>query len=413
MRMACAFSLALVVALIGASGAAAADGATANALEWIRGEIARTRPAYDANAVSNAADFAVWRGRMRTKLVELLKLSGRYGVDFKLTAELPREGYVLRKYEFSARPRLVTEMWMLVPDAAKDAPEGTVPAVVCVPGTNASLASLAGEPDGQFNRYPLRNRQAYYYVKAGFVAIALENFAAGPASGGLVLDRYVERAEVIGGSLYGVSTDCLLCCVDFLKRQTFVDRRKIAASGMSLGCFPVKYAAVASDDIAAVVYNDFVCSWAARCFLTNGSYPWKSRDMPGHYRWFDDCPDILAAIAPRPLFLVEDGHGYDCVDKIRRIYGLAGAAEAFRMRRSQKYERDEARPHDGEDFMKLKGGLSEDEFLRRCNCDPSQHSFHPDVVIPWLCGKFGLRSDFTGRYAAELEAATKEHEHFR
>ena len=384
---------------------------TKDAMAWIRGEIGRMRPECDAGKLKAAEEIPVWRGKVRAKVVELLGLSGRYDVPFRLVAELPREGYVLRKYEFSPRTNLVTEMWMLVPNAALKAAAGTVPAVVCVPGTNASLASLADEPDGAFIRYPLRNRQAYYYARAGLIAVAVENFAAGPSSGGLRNGIYSEHAQVVGETIYGVSADNVLCCVDFLKRQAAVDPKRIAVSGMSLGCFPIMYAAVASDDIAAVVYNDFVCSWATRYHATGGSYFWKSRDMPGFYRWFDDNPDLLAALAPRPLFLVEDGQAVGGVDKIRRTYELAGAKDSLKVRRYPKYEKDSARPHVGEDLMKAR--LSEPEFLRRANCDPSQHAFHPDAVIPWICGTFGLKADFDKLFAAELEAAATEREHFR
>lgn len=402
------------VMLAGTCLAAAAENdvkPTKNAMEWIRGEIGRMQPEYDAGKLKSAEEIPAWRGKMRAKVVELLGLSGKYDVDFKLIAELPREGYVLRKYEFSSRTNLITEMWMLVPNAALKAPAGSVPAVVCVPGTNASLASLANEPDNDFIRYPLRNRQAYYYVKAGLVAVALENFVAGPTSGGLRNGIYPEHAQVVGETIYGVSADNVLCCVDFLKRQTAVDPNRIAASGMSLGCFPIMYAAVASDDIAAIVYNDFVCSWATRYHATGGSYNWKSRDMPGFYRWFDDNPDLLAALAPRPLFLVEDGQAVGGVDKIRRTYELAGAKDSLKVRRYPKYEQDSARPHAHDDLMKVR--LSDAQFLDWVNCDPSQHAFHPEAVIPWICQAFGLKANSDKLFAAELEAAAMEREHFR
>jgi len=390
------------------------DGSTCRALAWIHGELARTRPAYDFNAVSNRTDIPAWRGKVRAKLKELLLLSDRPSAPFALLSEERRDGYSLRRYAFSSRPRLVSNVLMLVPDAATNAAPHSVPAVVCVPGTGASLASLAGEPEDRFNRYPIRNRQAYYYAKAGFVAIALENFAAGPLSGGNDIAAFGDLAQMLGVQLYGVAADQVLDCVGFLKRTATVDPKRIAVSGMSLGCFPILYAAVVSDDIAAVVYNDFVCSWAMRYVCTterSGGYDWKSRDMPGFYRWFDDNPDLLAALVPRPLFLVEDGHGYDCIDKIVRAYALAGASDRLKVRRYPKYADAAARAHSDEDLRKVRG-LTGADYLAWSNCDPSQHSFHPEAVLPWLCRTFGMPADFDAELINELKRAENEKERF-
>ena len=395
------------------------DGAFDQSLGWALDTIRRQQPVYDADKVTSAAAVPAWREKVRAKLRELLQVRDDLGVPFKCIATESRDGYELRKYEFSLYSNLVTRAWACVPMSAKVS-GARLPAVVCMPGNGGSLESMTGEADPHFTRYPLRNRQAYWYAKAGFVAIAMENPAsAGNSVPGMDYNRvqsyYFELMQFAGLSTWGLATEQVLACVEFLKGLPYVDARRIAASGLSLGCFSTLYASVLSDDIKAVVYNDFVCSWAQRYLSVTerpgGWSPYAARGMVGAYRWFDDQPDLMAALAPRPLFLVEDGHGKACVDKVRRAYARLGASDKLKFRRYPKYAFDAARTHDGEDF-RLMSGLTDDEYLARSNVDPSLHSFHPEEALPWLCA--AMKAD-AGRLTAirgELEAAVAEREHF-
>ena len=396
------------------------DGKFESSLAWAMSLLRNMKPAYDADNVKTPEELPAWRGKIRAKLKELLQVRDNLSFEFKLVEKVKRPGYTLMKYEFNPYENLVTRAWMLVPDCATK-PGAKVPAVVCMPGNGSSLESLTGEEDHCFVRYPVRNKQAWYYANAGMVAIAMEN----PASANNSLKGvdyfqtqkyYFELMQRAGMSAWGVATEQVLACVDFLRRDSRVDKERIAVSGMSLGCFSILYAAVLSDDIKAIVYNDFACSWAQREMSVterpNGSSAYAARDMVGSYRWFDDQPDLMAALAPRPLFLVEDGHGKGVVDKVRRVYGLAGASNNLTFRRYPKFLDDSVRKFDQVD-LRTAEGLSDKDFLLYSNVDVSQHSFHPEVCLPWLSRVFGRNpAEYSERLKIEIAAAVAEHEHF-
>ena len=396
------------------------DGKFESSLAWAMSLLRKMKPLYDADNVRTAEELPVWRGKIRAKLKDLLQVRDDLSFEFKPVEKVRRPGYVLVKYEFNPYEDLVVRAWALVPDAAMRS-GAKVPAVVCMPGNGSSLESLTGEEDHCFTRYPVRNKQAWYYAKAGMIAIAMEN----PASANnsikgvnyfLTQRCYFEMMQRVGMSAWGVATEQVLACVDFLRRDPRVDKERIAVSGMSLGCFSILYAAVLSDDVKAIVYNDFACSWAQRAMSVterpNGASAYAARDMVGSYRWFDDQPDLMAALAPRPLFLVEDGHGKGVVDKVRRVYGLAGASDKLKFRRYPKFSDDSTRRFDQVDLKRTEG-LSDEDFLVYSNVDVSQHSFHPDACLPWLSRVFGQDpAGYPEDLKAEIATAVAEHEHF-
>ena len=80
-------ALTLLAGLSLGAGAGWADvRPTKDALAWIRGEIGRMRPECDAVKLKAAEEIPAWREKIRAKVVELLGLSGKYDVVFKLVA---------------------------------------------------------------------------------------------------------------------------------------------------------------------------------------------------------------------------------------------------------------------------------------------------------------------------------------
>ena len=228
-------------------------------------------------------------------------------VEFKLLKEEPRDGYRLRTYEFYPEPKLAVRMMMLVPDAAAEG-KAKVPAMVSLPGSGASLESLAGEPDEYVCHFPARNRQSWFFAKMGIVGVALENPATAHnsvegVSHFVCQAQFARLMTLAGRSNWGVVTTHVLETVAFLRSLPFIDAKRVGVAGMSLGCIPALYSAVIDEDIAAVVYNDFVSSWAANATSVTkrlgGSV--DARRPYGFHKWFDDEPDLMAAVAPRPM----------------------------------------------------------------------------------------------------------------
>ena len=388
-----------------------ADGRFDNHLAFAMDYVRRMTPEYSFDKLNDASEMPAWRSKVRSKLGELLQLPEKLPqLDFKLIREEPRDGYRLYRYEFYPEERLAIPILVLVPESAITG-QRRVPAVVCLPGSGASLNSLAGEPDEFGNHYPARNRQAWHYAKVGMIGVAMENPATAE-SGVREVNHYVTQPQfarlmtLAGRSNWGFMVEHVLETIDFLKRHQNVDAKRIAISGMSLGCCPALYTAVMSDDVSAVVYNDFVSSWAANAVSVTKNLGGgvDARRPFGFHRWFDDEPDLMAAIAPRPMIFSEGGSWKGCIEKVQRAYRLAGAEKNLRIAYYRKYSDPTSRKYEEVDLHQARG-LTDTDYLVMSNVDAGQHSFHPDVNLPWIMETFFGKAELTPRQRATIDAS--------
>ena len=59
----------------------------------------------------------------------------------------------------------------------------------------------------------------------------------------------------------------------------------------------------------------------------------------------------------------------------------------------EKYAAPSSRKHEDVDLHQKKG-LTADDYLIFSNVDAGQHSFHPDMNLPWLAERFFGKADF-------------------
>lgn len=384
------------------------DGRYESDVAWAHELVRSMKPVLSLDTVEHPRDFPAWRASVREKLRELLQVPDPLPkVEFKLLAEEPRDGYRLRTYEFYPEPKLAVRMMMLVPDAAAEG-RAKVPAMVSLPGSGASLESLAGEPDEYVCHFPARNRQSWFFAKMGIVGVALENPAT--AHNGVEgVNHYAGQGQfarlmtLAGRSNWGFVTTHVLETIAFLRSLPFVDETRIGVSGMSLGCIPALYAAVLDEGIAAVIYNDFVSSWAANATsVTKRLGAGVDARRPfGFHKWFDDEPDLMAAVAPRPMIFAEGGSWRNCIEKAKRGYELAGAPDNLTVRYYEKYADPASRKYEDVDLHEATG-LTENDYLLFSNVDAAQHGFHPDVNLPWLAEVFFGKADFTPEFQKDI-----------
>lgn len=391
------------------------DGRHESSLAFLMHAIRNIKPKLSFDNVHTYEEFTLWRQAVRDKLRELLKMTGNFDVEFKLLSEEKRDFYRLYKYEFYPEDGLVIPIMVLIPEDVI-ANNKQVPAVICSPGSGAGLGSLAGEADDCINRYPFRNKQAWWYCKAGMIGVAVENPATAWNSVdgveyGQVQSKFFQLLPLAGRTYHGFITEQRLMIVEFLKKHPLVDNKKIAVSGLSLGCGGVLYAALMSDDIAAAVYNDFVCSDSQRVLSateTASGPNLAAARLPGALEWFDVQPDLQAALAPLPAIYPEGGPWVGHLEKIVRAYKLAGAEENLEIHYYDKYADPSKRIHDNEDLHKITG-LTMLEHLEYANVDALQHSFHPEKDVPFLCRLFyGKDYECSDELKALFEQAVQE-----
>ncbi len=338
------------------------------------------------------ADLPGWQAAVRDKLREIMRFPEvPPQPPPRLVWEEPRDGYRLQKWEAYPEPLCVAPFLALIPDSCDEA--HPAPGVLCCPGSDWPKESLAGEPslDGTppKNHHWDNNRQALFYARAGFVAVATDNPGIGEQSDPIHSERHEISMNGIwlGRGYESLSVFHRLPALDWLKRQPFVDPQRVATSGLSLGAKPALLLAALDPDVAACVWNDFTCLWRTRMIACNMDRISIHQYVPDLLEWLD-YPDLMAALAPRPLLLSEGGRT-DEINLVRQAYALVGAPEAFEVVYYPKYATPDVRPYDD---LPLFDGMTDEEFLAYANVNVPHHEFKPEVCVPWLVRTLGAGS---------------------
>jgi hypothetical protein len=320
-----------------------------------------------------------------------------------------RDGYVLEKWEIYPEPGSVVPYLVLIPRGATAG--NPAPVIMCLPGSSGTKENLAGEPplhsgvkpDGRSHdgwRHTERNQQALQFVKAGFIAVAVDHPGNGELSdlakhrGTTMDDRNTLARYLIdfGRDYISLSVFQKQQILQWLRSQPSVDADRIALSGHSLGTEALLAMAVLDPKIQAVVWNDFLCPNIERAKVatkpnSRGIRPtanWLGHCVPGLWEWFD-YPDLVAAIAPRPLILTEGGPTHS-LNLVRKAYELAGAPENVSIHYYPKF----SDPADRRDGKPIPEGLEGTQWLEHANVNAPRHYFKGYLAIPWLTDKFEL-----------------------
>ncbi len=365
----------------------------------------RQRPELSVPKDMTRENFLTWQKAIRKKAVELMRMPvfEKQGAPVLLSS-VQREGYRAEKWEFYPDPVSAVPVLMLIPDSATA--ETPAPAVLCFAGAFGNKEFLAGEPliegkAGFVDRYPERNRMGKYYAEAGMVAVCFDHPGMGEAAldtddegrGWYSREALTNLLLLNGHSYVGFCVQQVLCFLEYLKAQPYVDSARIATSGHSLGTETAIYTAMASDDIAAVVFNDMCASHRDRLLaITEHESMTDIRSImlnihlvPGTGMYYD-LKDLCASLAPRPLAMNEGGP--DCyLDVIRATYALMGAEDKLSVTHYPKYQDPASRTYHGEIPLK---GLSVQSHFDWSYTDAPDHSFRKEPSVSFLKKCFGL-----------------------
>jgi dienelactone hydrolase len=245
--------------------------------------------------------------------------------------------YTLERFEFHNGVDHVVPGILLIPKNRK----GPVPAIIGLHGHGSSKASICTD---------LKNSQLIgpQLASKGYVVAAIdavfngECVDKGPAG---KLDKGAAGQEAslfklnlwMGRTLWGMMLRDEQCLIDYLATRPEVDKQRIAATGMSMGCTRSWWLAAIDDRIQAVVgvacftrYTELIAHGNLR---KHGIYYF----VPGVLAQFD-TEAIHALIAPRPhLELSGDQDGGAPTDgiitlekKLGAVYRLYGKPDHFR-----------------------------------------------------------------------------------
>ncbi len=374
-----------------------------NAMNYIVKLLKKTPElAYSQNMA--AEDFPAWQKKVKDKAKELMGLEGNVYEKpvVNLLFSKQRDGYRIDKYEISSEENLWNTMLVLVPDTATE--KNPAPVVLCTPGTRWTKEQLSGEEFEDLDYAPAQgtvtghyfyaNTMALRYCRAGIVAIATDDFFCGETKNNTdCFDDWSWVCTVLqamGRSMLSITVGMHLAQLAFAKTLPYVDEKRVAVSGHSLGTESCMLMGVLDDSIGAMVFNDFLSDTKERVLAVSpqenyADYIIPYKDYFGVYRYFT-YPDLLCAFAPRKLLITEGG-GTNHLKKVEAAYASAGKREAF----TYHYYREYADPKDRRfDDEPMPRGISQQEYFLRSNCVPEHHYFKFELAVPWLKAQFEM-----------------------
>ena len=351
------------------------------------------KPAYAFDPSFTPAEFKEWQSGLRTAMKELM--------HFPEIADLPapvciktvqRDGYRVEKWESYPLPGSVVPYLVLIPDGVD--PGHKAPAVLCIPGFGGSKEGLAGETEGDYEltSFPVepvkKGAMALHYVKRGLVAVAVDNPSCAELSDNGHFD-YLNTSRILlemGWSYLGLTAYQDWNVLSWMKELDFVNKDRLIVSGFSLGTEPLMVLGTLDPSIYAFVYNDFLCRTLERILVMTKPDPKGIRLfpnsiehlIPGFLTQFD-FPDLVAALAPRPVICTEGGLDRD-FDLIRKAYEISGKPDHFTYYLYKKF----ADPKDRKQIEQVPEGIDRDTYFNLVNVDPKNHYFKEEWVLPWI-----------------------------
>ncbi|MGI9069383.1 MAG: alpha/beta hydrolase family protein [Pyrinomonadaceae bacterium] len=235
----------------------------------------------------------------------------------KITEETSHDGYILRKLVFQTEPNEFVPSYLLVPKNLR----GKAPVIICPHQTTQAgkkePAGLAGNPQLQ---------TALHLVKRGFVTFTYDaicfgerhDAASGHYGDAIPFYRKHPRWSLIGKMVWDLGR-----AIDYLQTLDFVDPARIGSIGHSHGGITTLFSMAFDDRIKAGASNcgfdtfridGNVWRWSHATALMPrlGFYVGSPHINMDFYRAVPDSEvvqtpfdmhELLALIAPRPLFL--------------------------------------------------------------------------------------------------------------
>ncbi|MBK9166621.1 MAG: acetylxylan esterase [Bryobacterales bacterium] len=217
---------------------------------------------------------------------------------------LQRDGYRIETAVVETEPGISVPTLLLIPDA------GAVrkPAVIYLNPSGKSAGMTAGEGRDEASRWdPLA------LVEAGHVVMVPDLRGWGesaprhhnnPGSSGYSVEYQTSmRALLVGKTVAGMQVGDLLRCFDYLIARPDVDASRVAVFGKADGGVLALYAAALEPRIGKVVSEGALLSYMAM-IRAKFHQDMERIVVPGVLQDFD-LPDLAAAIAPRPVWIME------------------------------------------------------------------------------------------------------------
>lgn len=287
-------------------------------------------PSLRFHGAGSPEGHANWAGCVKGVVQRLLDLDAIEPLTVVSVEARGGADLLIEEHTFAAPGRPAFRGTLLRP-----ADGASCPAVLVCPGRNARLDAVTGlEPPD----HPDRN-VAQRLAESGFATLTLDYGLLGGLDPGLVGSRdetglLAHALALVGRSPLALLVEDALRAMEWLRAQPWLEERRVALFGHSLGGHVALHAALASEEPVPVVLASCLGDYAgmfARRLNAGGAHA-----LPGILR-HADLPDLAAALAPAPLQVqhgledavlpVEDARA--ALETVRASYAAAGAPDAL------------------------------------------------------------------------------------
>lgn len=211
-----------------------------------------------------------------------------------MQSEVADGGLLRRHIQFEAEPGDAVPAWLLLPPNPQ---RRKLPAVLCLHQTTRigkdEPAGLGGKPNLHYARE---------LALAGFVTLSPDY----PNYGEYSFDPYAKGYA--SATMKGIVNHCR--AVDLLASLAFVDRRRLAVCGHSLGGHNALFTAAFTPRLKAVIsscgftsfgkyYKGDLSGWSHKGYMPRIATQFEKSPTKMPF----DFSDVLAQIAPRPVFV--------------------------------------------------------------------------------------------------------------
>lgn len=369
-----------------------ADGSSICTRTYLQELFRKSPPRLAYSSKKKSLKFSKWRKQIGKRMNELMNWGSININSAHKLSEIQRDGYRTERWEYEPVKGMVIPYLVLVPDGVDTSHPS--PAILCIPGWGQYKEHVASEPyleGGDFKPNDLAMARAY--AKEGWIAVVADTPGSGHTSDleymtGRGPDyRTLSRQLLEMGSsylsLYSFINKGLL---EWMKNRSEMRRDRLIVSGFSFGTEPLMAIGVTDPEVYAFVYNDFLCNTRERALTmtvpdNNGLRPWPNdieHLIPGFLNEFD-FPDLVTALAPRPLICTEGGLDRD-FNMVTRGYAEAGAEQNFAHYHYPRYQDPAKRAQ----IDSIPQGVTLAEYFNLCNVDSPRHGFKRSLILPWL-----------------------------
>jgi dienelactone hydrolase len=278
------------------------------------------------------------RGKIRATLLACLgELPARPDPPrVRTVSKVDRGDYLEERFELDNGVDMTVPGFLLLPKGQS----GPRPAILALHGHGSSKDSVCTDLQNSQFVGPLLARK-------GYVVAAIDAYFNGARVGkgpaGTLDDKRGQEDSLFklylwqGRTLWGMMLRDEQCLIDYLETRPEVDKQRMAATGMSMGCTRSWWLAAVDERIRAIVgvacftrYTELIAHGNLRA---HGIYYF----VPGILRHFD-TEAIYALIAPRPMLMLsgdQDGgaptDGIEVLEKkLAAVYGLYARGDHFR-----------------------------------------------------------------------------------